>query len=42
MEIDHVVRGEDDSFDEPDELDRVACALATIDLIENPVEAAAV
>jgi prophage maintenance system killer protein len=29
-------------FDEPDELDRVARALSALDLIEDPVEAAAV
>ena len=42
MAINHVVRREDEWFDEPDELDRVARALAAIDLIEDPVEAAAV
>lgn len=40
--INHVVRREDEWFDEPDELDRVAGALAAIDRIEDPVEAAAV
>jgi len=40
--INHVVRREDEWFDEPDELDRVARALAAIDLVEDPVEAAAV
>jgi prophage maintenance system killer protein len=40
--INHVVRREDEWFDEPDELDRVSRALAAIDLIEHPVEAAAV
>jgi prophage maintenance system killer protein len=40
--INHVVRREDEWFDEPDQLDRVARALAAIDLIEDPVEAAAV
>jgi prophage maintenance system killer protein len=40
--INHAVRREDEWFDEPDELDRVARALAAIDLIGDPVEAASV
>ena len=40
--INHVVRRDDEWFDEPDELDRVARALAAIELIEDPVEAAAI
>ena len=33
--INHVVRREDEWFDEPDELDRIARALAAIELIED-------
>lgn len=40
--INHVVRRDDEWFDEPDELDRVARALAAIERIEDPVEAAAI
>ena len=36
--INRSVRGDDEWFDEPDDLDRVAGALAAIDLIEDPVE----
>ncbi|MHB1446434.1 MAG: Fic family protein [Acidimicrobiales bacterium] len=36
------VREDDEWFDEPDDLERVAVALATIEAIEDPVEAAAV
>jgi DnaK suppressor protein len=38
--INHVVRRDDEWFDEPDELDRVPRALAAIDLIEDPVKSA--
>jgi len=36
------VREDDEWFDEPDDLERVAVALASIEAIEDPVEAAAV
>ncbi len=36
------IRGRDEWFDEPDDLDRVESALGAIDGIEGPVEAAAV
>jgi prophage maintenance system killer protein len=39
--INRSVRGDDEWFDEPDDLDRVAGALAAIDLIEDPVQGAA-
>jgi prophage maintenance system killer protein len=38
----HATREEDEWFDEPDDLQRVARALAAINATEDPVEAAAV
>lgn len=40
--INRAVRHADEWFDEPDELDRLARALATIDEIDDPVNAAGV
>ncbi|MHB1852729.1 MAG: hypothetical protein ACYCU6_11220 [Acidimicrobiales bacterium] len=43
--INHAVRedrGWFDEFDEPDELERAACALTTIDGLDDPVDAASV
>jgi len=40
--INRAVREHDEWFDEPDEFDRVQRALAAIDAIDEPVEAAAV
>src|SRR5260370_15215000 len=42
VEFNRVVRGEDEWFDDPDDLDRVQGALSAIDSLEDPVEAAAV
>lgn len=41
MAINRAVRQDDEWFDEPDDLDRLARALAAIDSAEDPVEAAA-
>ena len=41
LAINHSVRRDDEWFDEPDELDRVAAAIAAIEQIHDPVEAAA-
>jgi prophage maintenance system killer protein len=40
--INRAVRETDEWFDEPDDLERVARAVAAIDAIDDPVEAAAV
>lgn len=40
--INQSVRGNDEWFDEPDDLDRVESALRSLDRLEDPVEAAAV
>ena len=42
VEFNRVVRGDDEQFDEPDEIDRVAQALSSIEVVEEPTEAAAV
>ena len=42
IEINKRVRQDDEWFDEPDDLDRVSRALASVDHDENPVVAAAV
>ncbi len=42
MAINRAVRHADEWFEDPDDLDRLARALASVDLIEDPVEAAAV
>lgn len=42
VEFNRVVRGDDEQFDEPDELNRVAQALNFIEALEEPTEAAAV
>ncbi len=42
VEFNKRVRGDDEWFDEPDDLPRVERALASIDDLENPVLAAAV
>jgi hypothetical protein len=39
--MNRAVRHEDEWFNEPDDLDRLARALAAIDPLEDPVEAAA-
>jgi hypothetical protein len=36
------VREPDEWFEEPDDLDRLSTALASIDAIEDPIEAAAI
>jgi prophage maintenance system killer protein len=38
----HAIREEDEWFDDPDDIPRVQRALAAIDVVEDPVEAAAV
>jgi prophage maintenance system killer protein len=40
--VNRSVRGEDEWFDEPDDIDRLGKALAAIDDLEDPVVAAAV
>lgn len=40
--INHAVREDDEWFDEPDDLERVARALATIDGLDDPVAAAGI
>ena len=40
--INQRIRGSDEWFDEPDELDRVESALQSIHGLDNPVEAAAI
>lgn len=42
VEFNRVVREDDEWFEEPDALDRVMQALRAIELVEEPVEAAAV
>ncbi|MEA2901833.1 MAG: Fic/DOC family [Actinomycetota bacterium] len=42
VEFNRAVRDDDEWFDEPDDLDRVERALAAIDEVDDPVEAAAV
>lgn len=40
--VNEAVREEDEWFDEPDDLERLAAALASISSMEDPLEAAAV
>jgi Fic family protein len=40
--LNRAVRYDDEWFDEPDDIDRLARAVATIEPIEEPIEAAAV
>ena len=42
LEFDRAVRGDDEWFEEPDELERVQKALGSIEDIDDPTEAAAV
>lgn len=42
IELNHSVRQEDEWFEEPDDLDRLSRALASIQDVENPVDAAAI
>ena len=41
MALNRAVRHDDEWFNEPDDLDRLARALVAIDPVEDPVEAAA-
>lgn len=42
VEFNRAVRREDEWFDEPDDLDRLGRALASIDHLDDPVDAAAI